>query len=94
VSRQVGIPLPSRAARALIVVILLGILACLLGIQTCISYANRLLDHTAGDPVADIAGRGLVVIAMTCTCLLSTVMACLVFGLGAGNARLVGAAAT
>jgi hypothetical protein len=95
--------LSSRAIRALVVVIVVGALACVLGISTCASYANRLFqlgttDGAGGsspEAIAEIAGRGLLIIAMTSTGLLSTVLACLAFGLRTGGARAVitGAAA-
>ena len=76
-----------NATTALVATIGAGVLACLLGIATAMSYANHLLSLGSGDSratlwpatVAEVNGRAIAVLALALACAISTTLAVIAF---------------
>jgi hypothetical protein len=84
-----------RIPGTLIALVIVGGLATLCGLATCIDYADHLqrlaepahpgdaMSNPSGSVVADVGGRALLVVAQTVACLLFTVFAALAIGVRA-----------
>jgi hypothetical protein len=76
-----------NATTVLVVTIGAGVLACLLGIATAMSYANHLMSLGSGDAratvwpatVAEVNGRAIAVLALALACAISTTIAVIAF---------------